>query len=104
MKKMKVGTKINRIFEIFAGERVILMTKLMVSEKTASEVREVQKDTPLSIEGYLLDYDDKYYYLGHTDKEVTSAVAIPQILLIQQIGIEDPYSEFFDKADTGNMN
>jgi len=101
MKKTKAG---NNIFSVFAGERVAILTKTRVSESLASDTQTIDKSVPLSIEGYLLDCDEAYYYLGETADQVSAAVAISQVILIQEVKALDLYTELLENADKGNMN
>lgn len=104
MKKPKVGKSNNNVFSIFAGERVALLTKTKVSESLSSGREIIEKSVPLSIEGFLLDCDENYYYLGETADAVSAAVAVSQVILIQEIKSADVYTELLEAAETGNMN
>lgn len=71
-----VKTKQSRdfLFELFAGEYVIIILRFMV-ERTTQTAKEVELlKTPMHVNGYLTDYDDHYLYLGHKQNKYDQAV------------------------------
>ena len=62
----------NELFFLsFIGEVVSITTTLKASETLQLDEEVVQVDMPNTFEGYLLDVDDEYYYLGETSLEVS---------------------------------
>lgn len=76
------GNKNSTFFDTFVGEFVHLVTKLpMQIDSSNEDSRTIQSDL-FRLEGYLLDIDEKYYYLGETNQEVGIAVSISEVLSI----------------------
>lgn len=48
---------------------------------------------PLNIQGYLLDYDENYYYVGHNPIEIDSAIKRKDISMISIHEPTDPTLE-----------
>lgn len=104
---MKKTTKVgrhNRLFETFVGERVRVFTKQVLTESLSSEEGTASQNSPLALEGYLLDMDDVYIYLGMDADKVSAAVSVSQIVAVQEVGLPDILSELLDGADTDKVN
>ena len=70
----KVKEKNNFLFEVFAGEQIIMLVKMNV-ERTKQSAKGVELiKAPLSINGFLTDEDDYYYYLGSEPNGYDQAV------------------------------
>lgn len=63
----------------------------MVGEFSTPEMRAVS-----NIEGYLLDEDEEFYYLGLSANEITTAIRKGAVYSIQVIGAMDPVRELLD--------
>lgn len=62
-------------YDLFAGEYVRVISKLSTQEQIQTEESVTQQEHPIVFEGYLLDVDDDYYYLGDTDQAIDRAIA-----------------------------
>jgi hypothetical protein len=93
----------NRFFQTFAGEFIKVYTKSKVKETLSAEEGHIQQEAPLAVMGYLLDYDSKYYYLGDGPNQASVAVAIDQVILIQEVKNTDKYDDLLEQADTKKM-
>lgn len=102
-RKTEPNTINNRFFEIFAGEFVKIFIKANVKETASTEEGHIEQEAPLAVIGYLLDYDSKYYYLGDDPSQASIAVAINQVMLIQEVKNPDAYDALLEQADIKKM-
>lgn len=85
----------------FIGEMVQVLTDFIL---TSSQTRESldgevsSEDTahPLIVEGYMLDSDDTYVYLGPTPDQVGQAIKKDRIVFIQVLDKKDDISDIMD--------
>lgn len=80
----------------FIGEQVRIYTKLRIEETQADGEQSFTNSSPVVIQGVLLDTDGDYYYLGATPNQVTQAVKIKDVSIIQIEEKFDPYTELLD--------
>ena len=75
--------KSDKLFELFAGEyvQIIIDKDVEVSKQTASQVETMK--SPMSINGYLVDVDDVYLYLGISPNAITQAIPRDFLLHIE---------------------
>lgn len=64
----------NRVFENFAGEFVVILLNRDTKQTVEMEGRLQVICSPAIIEGYLVDEDDEYYYVGVTPKTFNQAI------------------------------
>lgn len=50
-------------------------------------------EVPIILQGYILDTDKDYYFLGETSEEITSAIKKENVKYIKIINEEDPLKE-----------
>lgn len=62
------------IFEIFSGERVSMYLNFSIEASETTEDTVSSTRGPLSVEGYLTDEDDEFYYLGIEPAQYNVAV------------------------------
>ena len=67
----------SKIFDKFKGSVVQIVTKSLRGSESAGGTRVVG---PVIIQGYLLDEDDEYFYLGDAPEEITDAVLREQVV------------------------
>jgi len=103
LKRKKTKTD-DRFFQTFAGEQVKVFTKVNVKESAATQEGVMEINVPLSCSGYLLDYDDNFYYLGDEPNQANTAVRIDQVVMIQEVKNADMYDLLLDQADPRKMN
>lgn len=71
--------KTSMFFKTFAGSFLNIYTSLQTAQSVESEEGTAHSDTPLVFQGYLLDKDDEYYYLGSTPDEVNCSIRIDEV-------------------------
>lgn len=64
----------NRVFENFAGEFVVILLNKDTRQTIEMEGRLQIVYSPAIIEGYLIDEDDEYYYIGHSPKSFDQVI------------------------------
>lgn len=86
-------SEVNNLFEYFAGEYLsILVNKdLRQSIQTPDNVRTIH--SPVLVEGYLIDEDDLFYYMGEDPGTIYKAVAKRTIVMVEII---DPHADMAD--------
>ena len=73
----------NKLFKLFEGLYVSILTKMVVERSTSNgEMMEIVK-TPISVTGFLLDADDKFYYLGHSPDLISQAVPHSEVAHVE---------------------
>ncbi len=77
----------SRLFEIFAGCYVSVVTRSIQATEDATAM--------LQIKGYFLDADDEFVYIGESPIEVAAAVARKEIITVAV--------DSGDIPDTGDM-
>ena len=84
--------KTSELFKVtFIGE----MVEIIVTSETGNKGQ-------LIIQGYLLDYDEDYYYIGEHPLAVTSALKRSLVGFINIIEPVDPNLEILHNMDTPN--
>lgn len=86
-------------FQVFIGEVVSITTTIKSSETLQLEEETVQVDIPNTFDGYLLDVDDEYYYLGETSKEISKAVRKDQSISIEIAQLKTAFDAILDEMD-----
>lgn len=89
----------NTIFyNTFVGEHVSLVTNIPLTQDKHTEEGILSQSIPLSLEGILMDMDDRFFFLGAGDI-VTHAVKIDEVILIEIMQEEHPLDQVFDMMD-----
>jgi len=83
-------------FTTFVGEYVRIVTTVVMTDTIETEEGISTSSAPLLTEGYLLDYDDNFYYLGQSPDNVTTAISRHTISQVQS-GMEQPARNVFDE-------
>lgn len=92
-------------FLTFGGEMVSVTTTGSSPELIPQQEDEaIVVQTPTSHEGYLLDTDDEYYYLGDTSSEVSRAVKIEQVVSVEILKSKSLYDKILDDLDTDDKD
>lgn len=84
-----------KIMESFQGSFVYVLTRTLRSSQE-------RKSGPLIIEGFLLDSDEEYFFLGMTMDEVTEAVKRDEVVRIF-LPI-DELSSLLEQHGSGELN
>lgn len=88
------------LFLTFIGEKVVLTSTFKITDTVDSEEGVHQIELPLMLDGYLMDMDDEYYYLGEDPKSVSKAVRKDQILSIEIESMKTVYDQILDEMDS----
>lgn len=75
-------------FDTFIGEYVEIVLKLKNKTIVSSPEETVERIGYVSFNGFLLDIDDVYYYIGETTTQIYRAVAIKDVVSISIDSIE----------------
>jgi len=87
-------------FSTFIGDRVEIVADFYqnYSEETAES--RITNHAPASIQGYILDLDSEFLYLGKNPHEVSMCLKRNKVLYIEVIGSpteeKSPYDELLD--------
>jgi hypothetical protein len=80
----------------FIGEYVTLILTQETSITSESEEGIIEQSIPLTGEGYLIDMDDMFYYLGVEPEVVSCAVKRKHVLQIVLTDPANPYDQILD--------
>lgn len=83
----------NRVFENFAGEYVTILLNKDTKQTVEIDGRLQIIQSPALIEGFLIDEDDEYYYIGHNDKSFNQVVNKKYIVHIELSSAEKAQEE-----------
>lgn len=101
-KKVKEDLRDSEVFLLsFIGEKVQILTDFVlktqqVSEDSDGSLTDYSVGQPLIVEGYMLDSDTNYVYLGPTANQVGQAIRKERIVFIQVLEEEDVLSELIN--------
>jgi hypothetical protein len=73
----------NRVFENFAGEFITILLNKDTKQTVEIDGRLQIIQSPALIEGFLIDEDDEYYYIGHNEKSFNQVVNKKYIVHIE---------------------
>lgn len=90
----------NRVFENFAGEHITILLNKDTKQTVEIDGRLQIIQSPALIEGYLIDEDDEYYYIGHNDKSFNQVVNKKYIVHIELSSSEKVEQVDFDLLDS----
>lgn len=79
----------NRVFENFAGEHITILLNKDTKQTVEVDGRLQIIQSPALVEGYLIDEDDEYYYIGHTQKAFNQVVNKRYIVHIELTNQEE---------------
>lgn len=95
-KSKKKPPETTLFFNIFVGEFVELTTKLYIKAMIDSDEGHTVQEMPVTIQGYLLDQDEKYFYIGDGPGAIETAVEIPTVAAITIVKQKGPLDQIFD--------
>lgn len=92
------GTKLGltQFEKVFIGELVSIISDLSVSNTSQNDENYETNSAYMTFNGFLLDQDDEYCYLGETGNEVSSAIKKDSIRFIQVISPRNELDEILD--------
>lgn len=97
---------VNFLFELFCGEfvRLLLIKDSKQTVEHGGTIKTIQQ--PLTIEGFLIEADDDYYYLGLSPQVISKAIHKSQIVQIEIINPtkeeDELLNEIVDVPDSEN--
>lgn len=91
---------ISLFFTTFIGEYVQLTTKIMQSISSQTEEQVVTQEIPVIVEGFLLDMDEKYFYMGSSPDSVEHAVKEEEVIHIAIVQPKNELEEILEGIET----
>lgn len=86
-------------FDIFAGEFVSITTKLQQKVTQQTEENVLQSESFLSIQGFLVDKDDLYYYIGDKPNSILAAIKINEVVHVEITQEENVFTNILEQLD-----
>jgi len=86
-------------FATFIGEYVQVVTKLTTTFTQENEEGLITHVNNIIIDGFLLDQDDLYYYLGQTSDAISSTIKIDDVSIVNISPTPDIFREILDNAE-----
>jgi hypothetical protein len=86
----------------FMGEFVSVITDIMIVEYNQTEVQTLEQNAPMVTQGFLLDTDSKFLYLGENPLEVTQAVSKNRITMVRIDRKKSRYEEMLEELGDPN--
>lgn len=83
-------------FTTFAGEYVRIITNVVINETLETEEGIANTSQPMIVEGFLLEFDDSFLYLGTGPGNVTHSVS-KRCVSIVQVGEEQKAGAMYDE-------
>lgn len=93
------------LFMTFQGEfvNILLSTNLSTTQQVDDEI--MSAEIPLSVEGFLVDEDDQFLYIGPSPALADKAVGKQHVLLIQLKQPDDALQNALDEMEPeGSIN
>lgn len=95
----------SRFFLTFIGEYVQLTLKISAKTEAQTEDATVLEEGPIVLQGFLLDEDKKYYYLGGSPDHVTDAIKKVTVARVRIVEVRTKADDIFDAMETeGGIN
>ena len=98
-KKQKDEDKLNIFTLAFIGEHVDIISDLTIVDYAQTETQTVEQTSPMVVQGYLLDHDDKYFYIGDNSLEVSQAIAKKNVVLIRIEKKKSKYEKLLEEMN-----
>lgn len=86
-------------FMTFVGEFVSILSNMDHTAAIQTEEGTVEETAPMVFQGYMLDMDEEYYYLGETQREVSRAIKKVSVNAIEISDHKDEFTDLLDKAE-----
>jgi hypothetical protein len=67
----------------FLGQKVNVVTKLMLEESQQEGETMISNNQPLVFAGILIDYDDSFYFVGDETGEVKQIISKSEVVALQ---------------------
>src|SRR5277367_5983360 len=83
-------------FATFIGEKVEIVANFYQDYSEETEDRRVSNHSPASIQGFILDLDPVFIYLGKNPHEVCMCLRRDSVLYIEVLVDKSPYDEMLE--------
>lgn len=90
-------------FDTFIGEYVEVLTKIITTKREETEDRLIQSNKPIILQGYMLDMDKEYYYLGNASDNIVSAIRKDEVVYVEIVDKKDELDLKLDDMDTSSV-
>src|SRR5574343_512079 len=80
-------------FMTFVGEFVSVLSTMEHTAMMQTEEGMVEETAPMILQGYMLDMDEEYYYLGETQMNVSRAIKKSSVNAIEITDRKDEFSD-----------
>lgn len=95
---MDMSDSFSEIFHTtFIGEQVEFLTSIPQHWSENTEDGVISGTIPMIVQGYVLDIDDEYYYVGDTPHEVSRAVKRSEVLFIEIVSEKKVFDKILDQ-------
>lgn len=101
-KKQAHNEQIDTFVLAFMGEFVNIVTDIMIVEYVQNDTQTLEQNAPMVAQGYVLDIDDVYFYLGDNPLEVARAIAKNRIVMISVERKKSKYEELLENMNDPN--
>ena len=92
-----VKPKEDKILNIFGNQYIRLITRSMINVNSQSPNGDiVSQNVPVTLEGYLVDSDELFYFLGLSDGTVVSAIRIDEVIHLELIDPNEATEELVE--------
>jgi hypothetical protein len=91
----------------FVGLKVEIVADFYQKYQEETEVSRITNEAPASIQGFILEVDDHFIYLGKNHTNPTMALKRETVLYIEVIQDKNEYEQLLDEMDIpdgGNQN
>lgn len=103
MIKKKKDTGFTDLFMTnFVGEYVEMLCNFYERHAFQNEEGAADDTFPSVVNGYILDMDDEYYYMGNTPEFVHKAIKKSQVRYIEVVQEQSVYDKILDDMHTPN--
>lgn len=86
----------------FIGEFVEILTPIYRKHIQGDESGVSDETIPIVLQGYILDIDDTYLYVGDTPEAITQAVFKNDARIIRIVKEQNPYDDMLDQMEMPN--
>ena len=92
-----VKPKEDKILNIFGNQYIRLITRSMINVNSQSPNGDiVSQNVQVTLEGYLVDSDELFYFLGLSDGTVVSAIRIDEVIHLELIDPNEATEELVE--------
>lgn len=103
-KKINESENMDTFVLAFMGEFVNVITDIMIVEYAQNEAQTIEQNAPMVAQGFLLDSDSNFLYLGDNPLEVTQAISKSRITMVRVERKKNRYEEILDEMGNPNKN